>query len=158
VKKLILVVSAFLIFFLSNCSRKVEKGERFTSKEQVDLSNANPLALFHSTEDSLSLFDSFTSYPHITKVKENRSGKTEESIKLNYFVQVGLAESYDEINQLKNKISNLFPDENVQIIYDSPFYRIVIGPYESKQKANEIFSILERKNFSSIRIRIENSK
>jgi hypothetical protein len=71
---------------------------------------------------------------------------------------VGLAESYDEINQLKNKISNLFPDENVQIIYDSPFYRIVIGPYESKQKANEIFSILERKNFSSIRIRIENSK
>lgn len=157
-KKLILVVSAFLIFFLSNCSRKVEKGERFTSKEQVDLSNANPLALFHSSEDSSSLFDSFTSYPHITKVKENRNSKTEEPIKLNYFVQVGLAESYDEINQLKNKISNLFPDENVQIIYDSPFYRIVIGPYESKQKANEIFSILERKNFSSIRIRIENSK
>jgi len=141
-----------------HCSRNVEKENGNLTKEQVDLGKINPLALFYVNEDSLKLFESFSSYPE--KKIENKiyQKKTENNPQVNYFVQVGLTDSYEEINQLKNQLTSLFPNETIVIKYDSPFYRVLIGPYDSKSKANEIFSILERKNFSSIRIRNEISK
>ncbi|MFN4111226.1 MAG: SPOR domain-containing protein [Ignavibacteria bacterium] len=148
----------FIVIVTFHCSRNVKEENGNLTKEQVDLDKVNPLALFYVNEDSLKLFESFLSYPE--KKVENKiyQKKIENNPQMNYFVQVGLTDSYEEINQLKNQLMSLFPNETIFIKYDSPFYRVLIGPYDSKSKANEIFSILERKNFSSIRIRNEISK
>lgn len=152
-----LLIIAFSITFF-NCSRKIEKETIYTGKEQVDLSQQNPLAQFSSKEDTLNLFDTFTNYSEKKINTKSKQKIAEEITPIYYFVQVGLTDSYEEISQLKNQITSIFPDEKIEIKYDSPFYRVLIGPFDSKSKANEIFSILERKNFSSIRIRTEISK
>lgn len=152
---LILLLAVIITF---NCARKVEKEQDELSKMQVDLQRANPLAPFYNGEDSSKFFESFSSYPH-KKVENKINLKREDQIlQVNFFVQVGLTDSYDEIYQLKNQLIHIFPEENIEIKYDPPFYRVLIGPYKSKTEANEIFSILERKNFSSIRIRTETPK
>lgn len=151
-----LIVLVAIVTF--HCARNVEKENGNLTKEQVDLDKVNPLAVFFVNEDSSKIFETFSSYPGKKVRNKIYKKKTENNYQLRYFVQVGLTDSYEEINQLKNQLSFLFPDETMVIKYDSPFYRVLIGPYDSKSKANEIFSILERKNFSSIRIRNEIAK
>lgn len=149
-----------LLFLLSSCSTKVEKKKFVSPKEQVDLDHISPLAQFVIKEDSLDLFESFSNFTEPQKKPHTKLEQAKEKSQptLIYFVQVGLTDSYDEISYLKVQVSNLFPYEKVKIEYDTPFYRVIIGPFKSRSEANEIFSILERKNFSSLRIRTETSK
>ncbi|MCX8057710.1 MAG: SPOR domain-containing protein [Ignavibacteria bacterium] len=147
-----------LLILLNGCSSKIEQKDSELSKEQVDLSKIDPLAQFNIEEESLKDFDTFKGYSE-KKIKTKEKQKSKEQIPPSvYYVQVGLTDTYEEILQLKNQITLLFPDEKIEIKYDAPFYRILIGPFKSKSEATEIFSILESKNFSSIRIRTETSK
>lgn len=149
-----------LVILFSGCSKRIERGKDLISREQVELEKLDPLAQFILKEDSLNIFETFSNFPEANKNLQLKIPTTKEkSLPSNvYFVQVGLTDSFDEISSLKTQISNLFPGEKVTIEYDTPFYRIIIGPFNSRSEANEIFSILERKNFPSLRIRIENLK
>ncbi len=149
-----------VIIFLSSCSKKIEREKNLISKEQVEIDKINPLAQFILKEDSLNLFETFSSFQGITQNNKSKSPSSKDNSQQSYvyFVQVGLTDSYDEITGLKTQISNLLPNEKITIEYDTPFYRVIIGPFNSRSEANEIFSILERKNFSSLRIRTEYSK
>lgn len=150
----------FLLILLSivGCSSKVTKDDNNFS-EQVDLKELNPLAQISFKQDPSQInFETFSNYSE-KKIPSKSVSKEESNLqKSRYYVQVGLTDSFDEISQLKNQLIVLFPDEKIEINYDAPFYRILIGPLDSKSKANEIFIILERKNFSSIRIRTETTK
>ncbi len=152
------IVFLILVVLFLSCSHRAEKESNRFGKEQVDLSKENPLAQFSSDEDTSNLFETFSNYPEKKIVNKAKSKQPEDTSPIYYYVQVGLTDSYEDISLLKNQIVSLFPDEKVEIKYDSPFYRVLIGPFNTKSKANEIFSILERKNFSSIRIRTETSK
>ncbi|MGB9664847.1 MAG: SPOR domain-containing protein [Ignavibacteria bacterium] len=126
----------------------------------MEIEKIDPLAQFILKEDSLNLFETFSTFREVHQNSKTKTSATKEkSLQSNvYFVQVGLTDSFDEISSLKTQISNLFPNEKVTIDYDTPFYRVIIGPFNSRSEANNIFSILERKNFSSLRIRTETSK
>lgn len=155
IKKLIYFVIAGILF--SSCSTKVEREKSINSKEQVELDRINPLAQFTFKEDSSDLFETFSNFPEIQKRTSQKKQAPKENFQPTsiYFVQVGLTDSYDEILSLKTQVSNILPEERVTIEYDTPFYRIIIGPFKTRSEANEIFSILERKNFPSLRIRTE---
>jgi pyruvate-formate lyase-activating enzyme len=149
----------FFLIFCFGCSTRVEKKSGAISKEQVDVAKFSPLAQFILKEDSLNLFESFTEF-EVANSKQNSNLPLKKNNQLNllYYVHVGLTDVYDEIVNLRSQITNLLPDEKISIEYDTPFYRLKIGPYASRSEANEIFSILERKNFPSLRIRTENPK
>ncbi len=153
--KLIFILLIFT--FVSGCSSKVAKEKEFSLRDEVDLENLNPLSEFIEKKDSLHLFDSFSKYVSKDSHREEKD-EIEKTQSYIYYVQVGLTDSYEEINSLRTKLVPLLENEKLEIIYEPPFYRILIGPFKSKNHANEIFSILERKNFSSIRIRTELSK
>ena len=157
IKNLVYFLS--IVFFISSCSTKVEKSKSVSSKEQVDLERVNPLAPFTFKEDSSGLFETFTNFPESNKRTSQKTQSSKERIQpiSLYYVQVGLTDSYDEISSLKTQIATLFPEEKITIEYDTPFYRVIIGPFKTRAEANEIFSILERKNYPSLRIRTENS-
>ncbi len=147
-----------IITVISGCSRKIEKEKSELSKEQVDYNKVNPLAVFYKNEDSLKVFETFSFYSEKKVNLKSNQHINEANKSIQFYVQVGLSDSYDEINQLKSEIVTLFPGERIEIKYDTPFYRIMIGPFKSKAEAKEIFSILERKKFSSIRIRTETTE
>lgn len=152
--KLNKILLALFILSIFSCSSKVERAKSKISLEQVDQDKLNPLAQFESKKDSSNFFQEFKGYklkfdeihsPSPQKIEDNRI----------YSVQVGLSDSFEEISNLKVKIQKLFPGQIVEINYEPPFYRILIGPFESREKANEIFSILEKENYTSIKIRID---
>lgn len=147
-----------ILILISSCAKRVQKDQTEFSVEQVELSKINPLAQFAIPPDTSEMFELFSSFP--LKPAEQKTSIPKENIPrpLFYYVQVGLTDSYEEILALKAQVINLFPNEKVTIEYDSPFYRILIGPFSTQSEANEIFAILERKNFSSIRIRTETTK
>lgn len=155
-KHLYFAISLALLFL--SCSTGIKKDNDKNYKEQVDLSSVDPLAQFSSNSEINRDFEVFTSYPEKKFQKKDAQKVSENLPKVKYYIQVGITDIFDEITNLKSQIINLFPDEKIEIKYDAPFYRILIGPLESKTEANEIFSILERKNFPSIRIRTETSK
>lgn len=144
---------SFIVLLLTSCSKRVIYDDRSISPlNQVDLEKQDPLDLYNKNykSDSISLFYTFQSYDKKYEIKEN----TPQPAKINYvyYVQVGLTDDYPSISNLLNKIKELFSGEQIEIVYTPPFYRIAIGPYHTKKEANEIFSILEERKFSSLNI------
>lgn len=138
-----------LVLFGVSCSSKVTVKDNIKT-EQVDLKDVNPLALFYAQEDSIKV-ESFTGYNF--EPKRNYKQKNElETDPVVYYVQVGFSDNYEEIHNLRKQIQSFFPDEQSEIKYIPPYYRIFIGPIHSKSEANKIFSILESKKFPSLKI------
>lgn len=151
-----ILLALFILTFIG-CSSRVERAKSKISLEQVDAEKLDPLASFESKKDSVSLFQYFKGYNFdLNEIQNSEPLKTEEN-RL-YSVQVGLSDSFEEISSLKVNIQKLFPDKKVEINYEPPFYRILIGPFDSREKANEIFSILEKENYTPIKIRIDSAR
>lgn len=146
-----------LVLFISTligCSSRVERAKSKISLEQVDVEKLDPLASFESKKDSANFFQYFKGYYfNLKEIQKSKPLKTEEN--RIYSVQVGLSDSFEEISNLKADIQKLFPDQKVEINYEPPFYRLLIGPFDSREKANEVFNILEQKNYTPIKIRID---
>lgn len=143
----------FILVFLASCSKRVIHDDSSISPlNQVDLQKQDPLYFYNKNykSDSTSLFYTFQSYNNKYEIKED----TPQPTKVNYvyYVQVGLTDDYPSISNLLSKIKELFPDEQIEIVYTPPFYRIAFGPYPTRKKAKKIYSILEEKKFSSLNI------
>ncbi len=151
------LIFILVTLLLISCSSKVDRAKNKISLEQVDKEKLDPLAHFNLKKDTSKYFEEFTGFnidfdnvqiPQNKKPDDNRI----------YFVQVGITDSFEEISNLKVNIQKLFPDQKVEINYEPPFYRINIGPFDSREKANEVFSILEKENYSSIKIRVDSAR
>lgn len=143
----------FILILLTSCSKRVIYDDSSISPlNQVDLEKHDPLDFYNKNYklDSISLFYTFQAYNKKYEIKEDTSQPTK--INYVYYVQVGLTDDYPSISNLLSKIKELFPGEQSEVVYTPPFYRIVIGPYPTKKEANEIFSILEEKKYSSLNI------
>lgn len=51
----------------------------------------------------------------------------------------------NEANQKQRLISNAFPDHETVVLFDSPFWRLRVGNFKTRQEANEVMREIRRK-------------
>jgi hypothetical protein len=75
--------------------------------------------------------------PYVFKqISENRVNYFEKKGSISGFrIQVFFSSSRNEVQEKKSKFSHLFPEYKSYIIYQQPYYKLRVGNFEDRQKA-----------------------
>lgn len=57
-------------------------------------------------------------------------------------VQVGFSEDIEIANQIKNDLTSRLPDGNVYLVFETPYYKIRVGDFETRSIANSTVRML----------------
>jgi len=94
-----------------------------------------------------------TYYPHLldslikSRIEYNERFSTVEG----YRVQVFFGSNRRDANELKSELLKKFPDEDVYVLYSSPYFKVRVGNYRTKIEALKVLNLLkEDENFSTI--------
>ncbi len=87
------------------------------------------------------------------KKKENIEIKPKEKINqeiLNGFrIQITMTKEITEANTIKNDLIALFPEQNVYVIFEAPYYKVRLGDFLDRESANNFLPNLIDKGFKS---------
>lgn len=87
------------------------------------------------------------------KKKESVEIKPKEKVNqeiINGFrIQIAMTKEINEANTIKNDLINLFPEQNVYVIFESPYYKIRLGDFTDKESANRILPNIVDKGYKS---------
>lgn len=62
--------------------------------------------------------------------------KIEPEIVYGFRIQVAMTKEMYEANTIKNELTSLFPEQNVYIVFDAPYYKVRLGDFLEKESAN----------------------
>ncbi|MCC5928268.1 MAG: SPOR domain-containing protein [Cyclobacteriaceae bacterium] len=71
------------------------------------------------------------------------SGPSEKILEV-FTIQVYSGTKREEGNQARQKVYQLMPDSNPQLVYTSPFYRVKVGNYIDRIEANQHLTALKK--------------
>ncbi|RCK72196.1 MAG: hypothetical protein IGBAC_0542 [Ignavibacteriae bacterium] len=87
------------------------------------------------------------------KKKESVEIKPKEKVNqeiINGFrIQIAMTKEINEANTIKNDLINLFPEQNVYVIFESPYYKIRLGDFTDKESANRMLPNIVDKGYKS---------
>ena len=72
-----------------------------------------------------------------------------------YSIQLIANEKLEMTTQIKNKYKGLFPSELIDEIFEPPYYKIIVGGYLDKKKAEEQLKTIQNKFKSSFVLKRE---
>ena len=72
-----------------------------------------------------------------------------------YSIQLKASEIPEKITKIKKKYSSLFPSETIDEIFESPYFKLIIGVYLDKKKAEKKLKEIQKKFKSAFVLRRE---
>lgn len=83
------------------------------------------------------------------KVELKPKEKTEQEIVHGFRIQIAMTKEISEANTIKSELTDLFPEQNVYVIFESPYYKIRLGNFPDRDSANKILSKIIDKGYKS---------
>ena len=83
--------------------------------------------------------------PQIEELIEITTKKTTKTTITTYSIQLKASESPEIIKKIKNKYKSLFPSEIIDELFEPPYFKIIIGTYLDKKKAEKKLKQIQKK-------------
>jgi hypothetical protein len=140
-----------ILLFVVGCVPRASKTARITEYSE-DLSEFRPvLPAFDDVEPEESEVKEFKYIPPKNDVTNRinyfldtlASGSSEKILEV-YTIQVYSGTKREEGNQARQKVYQLMPDANPQLVYTSPFYRVKVGNYLDRIEAYQYLTALKK--------------
>lgn len=144
-----LVLLGFL--FTIACAPRASKTAKITEYSE-DLSGFRPvLPAFDTVEPAESEEQVINNVPPKNDITRRinyfldtlASGSTEKILEV-YTIQVYSGSKREEGNQARQKVYQLMPEANPQLVYTPPFYRVKVGSYLDRIEANQYLTALKK--------------
>ena len=143
--RILTILTLFSILILCGCASSSEK------KAEKD----DAKAFIHTYEKTFEPSD-YDQSPSEEKNPERKSPKppgetgtasTESELVPGFRVQLNFTDNVEQANSIRDEVSSVVADQSVYVVFETPYYKIRVGDFQSKPEANLTLKVLVDKGY-----------